>query len=106
MGPSSAARCCLGPSGMAERAWALSLAPRLLAVIPFSQAPCPSAVCQNRRTVSGKTFYIETFGCQMNVHDSEKVIGTLLARGYSQVATPEEAKLVLYNKIGRASCRE
>ena len=28
-----------------------------------------------------KTFYIETFGCQMNVHDSEKVIGTLLSRG-------------------------
>ena len=32
-----------------------------------------------------KKFYIETFGCQMNVHDSEKVIGTLLSRGYSQV---------------------
>jgi tRNA-2-methylthio-N6-dimethylallyladenosine synthase len=47
--------------------------------------------------VSGKTFYIETFGCQMNVHDSEKVIGTLVAHGYSQVSTPEEAELVLYN---------
>jgi tRNA-2-methylthio-N6-dimethylallyladenosine synthase len=44
-----------------------------------------------------KTFYIETFGCQMNVHDSEKVIGTLLAQGYTQVATPETADLVLYN---------
>lgn len=44
-----------------------------------------------------KTFYIETFGCQMNVHDSEKVIGTLNQQGYSQVATPEEAGLVLYN---------
>ena len=47
--------------------------------------------------MSGKTFYIETFGCQMNAHDSEKVIGTLLARGYSQVARPEDAGLVLYN---------
>jgi tRNA-2-methylthio-N6-dimethylallyladenosine synthase len=47
--------------------------------------------------VSGKTFYIETFGCQMNAHDSEKVIGTLLQQGYSQVETPEEAGLVLYN---------
>ena len=45
----------------------------------------------------GKTFYIETFGCQMNAHDSEKVIGTLLAEGYAQVETPEEAHLVLYN---------
>ena len=44
-----------------------------------------------------KTFYIETFGCQMNVHDSEKVIGTLIAQGYSQVSTPEEAELVFYN---------
>ncbi len=44
-----------------------------------------------------KTFYIETFGCQMNVHDSEKVAGTLLAQGYRQVETPEEADLVLYN---------
>jgi tRNA-2-methylthio-N6-dimethylallyladenosine synthase len=44
-----------------------------------------------------KTFYIETFGCQMNVHDSEKVIGTLLTEGYAQVETPEAADLVLYN---------
>ncbi len=44
-----------------------------------------------------KTFYIETFGCQMNVHDSEKVAGTLLAQGYKQVPEPEQADLVLYN---------
>jgi tRNA-2-methylthio-N6-dimethylallyladenosine synthase len=44
-----------------------------------------------------KKFYIETFGCQMNVHDSEKVIGTLLARGYSQVETPQEADILFYN---------
>src|SRR5579862_1989824 len=33
----------------------------------------------------------------MNAHDSEKVVGTLLNQGYSQVATPEEAELVFYN---------
>lgn len=44
-----------------------------------------------------KTFYIETFGCQMNAHDSEKVVGTLLEKGYQQVAGPEDAELVLYN---------
>jgi tRNA-2-methylthio-N6-dimethylallyladenosine synthase len=44
-----------------------------------------------------KTFYIETFGCQMNAHDSEKVIGTLIGQGYEQVETPEQAELVLYN---------
>src|SRR5262249_58844960 len=46
---------------------------------------------------SEKTFYIETFGCQMNVHDSEKVIGTLISEGYRQVSTVEEAGLILYN---------
>ena len=44
-----------------------------------------------------KKFYLETFGCQMNVHDSEKVIGTLISEGYHQVETVEEADLVLYN---------
>src|SRR5205823_6928693 len=44
-----------------------------------------------------KTFYLETFGCQMNVHDSEKVIGTLVQQGYAQVNTVESADLVLYN---------
>jgi tRNA-2-methylthio-N6-dimethylallyladenosine synthase len=44
-----------------------------------------------------KTFYIETFGCQMNAHDSEKVVGTLVEKGYLQVAEPEDAELVLYN---------
>jgi tRNA-2-methylthio-N6-dimethylallyladenosine synthase len=45
----------------------------------------------------GRTFYIETFGCQMNEHDSEKVAGVLLRRGYRQVASPDEARLVFYN---------
>jgi tRNA-2-methylthio-N6-dimethylallyladenosine synthase len=44
-----------------------------------------------------KTFYLETFGCQMNVHDSEKVIGTLVQQGYRQVETVEQADLILYN---------
>src|ERR1700690_3023203 len=46
---------------------------------------------------SSKSFYLETFGCQMNVHDSEKVSGVLLSRGYHAVKTPAEAGLVLYN---------
>jgi tRNA-2-methylthio-N6-dimethylallyladenosine synthase len=43
------------------------------------------------------TFYIETFGCQMNDHDSEKVAGVLLRRGYRQVGSPSDARLVFYN---------
>jgi tRNA-2-methylthio-N6-dimethylallyladenosine synthase len=44
-----------------------------------------------------KTFYIETFGCQMNFHDSEKVAGTLSHEGYSQVESEEDADLIVYN---------
>src|SRR5690242_19337063 len=46
---------------------------------------------------SQKTFYLETFGCQMNAHDSEKVVGTLMSEGYRQVQTVDEADLILYN---------
>ncbi len=42
-------------------------------------------------------YYIETFGCQMNEHDSEKVAGVLTRRGYRQVGSPELARLVFYN---------
>ena len=56
--------------------------------------PYMSGVPQNDRQ---KTFYLETFGCQMNVHDSEKVVGTLVQEGYRQVETVEQADLVLYN---------
>jgi tRNA-2-methylthio-N6-dimethylallyladenosine synthase len=45
----------------------------------------------------GETFFLETFGCQMNEHDSEKVAGVLLSRGYRQVETPDAASLILYN---------
>src|SRR6266403_343285 len=49
------------------------------------------------RTQDGATFFLETFGCQMNDHDSEKVAGVLLSRGYKQVESPDIASLILYN---------
>ena len=48
-------------------------------------------------TPVSKTFYIETFGCQMNAHDSEKVIGTLEHEGYTRVQDETDAGLILYN---------
>jgi len=50
-----------------------------------------------REQAAQKTFYLETFGCQMNVHDSEKVVGTLVQEGYRQVETVGQADLILYN---------
>ena len=61
-----------------------------LAALTGSVAPAESAS-------AGRTFYLETFGCQMNVHDSEKVAGVLLARGYRPTTDPDRADLVLYN---------
>jgi tRNA-2-methylthio-N6-dimethylallyladenosine synthase len=44
-----------------------------------------------------KTFYLETFGCQMNVVDSERIVDLLGGIGYRQVAQPREARLLLLN---------
>jgi tRNA-2-methylthio-N6-dimethylallyladenosine synthase len=50
-----------------------------------------------RAEPASETFFLETFGCQMNDHDSEKVAGVLFSRGYRQVASPDSASLILYN---------
>ncbi len=44
-----------------------------------------------------KTFYIETIGCQMNKLDSELVVGELQNLGYQQVATTDDASVIIYN---------
>ena len=67
--------------------------------VPVSESPpaLPAPDGAQLRTGTGRTFYLETFGCQMNVHDSEKVSGVLMQRGYRAVENYEEADLVLYN---------
>ena len=45
---------------------------------------------------NGLTFCIQTFGCQMNKHDSERIAGMLEGRGALQVATFEEADIVVF----------
>src|SRR6267378_2652476 len=59
--------------------------------------PAFSGVVQGVAAGGRGTFFLETFGCQMNDHDSEKVAGVLLSRGYRQVETPEAASMILYN---------
>ncbi len=44
-----------------------------------------------------KTVYLETFGCQMNVLDSELVMSQLRARGFETTPAPESADVVIYN---------
>ncbi|MBT8250691.1 MAG: tRNA (N6-isopentenyl adenosine(37)-C2)-methylthiotransferase MiaB [Acidimicrobiia bacterium] len=48
-------------------------------------------------TRSGKSYFIRTFGCQMNEHDSERIAGLLEADGMNAVASIDEADLVVLN---------
>jgi tRNA-2-methylthio-N6-dimethylallyladenosine synthase len=63
----------------------------------FAGARAAASELDAIRGASRGTFFLETFGCQMNDHDSEKVAGVLLSRGYTQVESPESASLILYN---------
>ena len=44
-----------------------------------------------------KTVFIRTYGCQMNVYDSERMAGLLKPLGYGMSDTPDEADLVILN---------
>ena len=48
--------------------------------------------CDERPTV-----YVETYGCQMNVSDSELMLGNLAAHGYDPVDSPDGADVILVN---------
>ncbi len=45
----------------------------------------------------GKSYWIRTFGCQMNEHDSERMAGLLEVQGYRPAASPEAADVVIFN---------
>jgi tRNA-2-methylthio-N6-dimethylallyladenosine synthase len=47
--------------------------------------------------VDAKTYFIRTFGCQMNEHDSERMAGMLEAEGFAPVGSPEDASVVVFN---------
>ncbi|MGI9015699.1 MAG: tRNA (N6-isopentenyl adenosine(37)-C2)-methylthiotransferase MiaB [Euzebya sp.] len=47
--------------------------------------------------MANRTYFIRTFGCQMNQHDSERAAGVLETMGYRPAPDPESAGLVLFN---------
>src|SRR5271168_2981776 len=65
--------------------------------LEVSAKPHPSSRPLRSNERDAGTFFLETFGCQMNDHDSEKVAGVLVSRGYTQVQTPADASVILYN---------
>ena len=44
-----------------------------------------------------KTYFIHTYGCQMNVHESEQLAGMLFQRGYVATDKPEECDVMVFN---------
>ena len=46
---------------------------------------------------NGKTFFVRTYGCQMNEHDSEKIRGMLKSCGFSEASSYENADVVILN---------
>lgn len=47
--------------------------------------------------VSNGKYYIHTYGCQMNVHESEKLAGIMTRRGYESAETEEAADVIVFN---------
>src|SRR4029078_10149041 len=46
---------------------------------------------------AAQKFHVTTFGCQMNVHDSERMRGMLASLGYEEASERAEADLILFN---------
>ena len=51
----------------------------------------------DKTAFKGKKYFIRTYGCQMNVHDSEEIAGHLESIGFTEVDSIEEADLVVLN---------
>jgi len=51
----------------------------------------------------GKTVFVETLGCQMNVNDSELMMGLLEAEGLTVTFDPMKADLLMINTCRRQS---
>ncbi len=48
-------------------------------------------------TQAARTYQVRTYGCQMNVHDSERLAGLLEAAGYRRAAKGADADVVVFN---------
>ena len=55
------------------------------------------AVMNEAPQASPRTYHVVTYGCQMNVHDSERIAGVLEAAGYQPTAPDEQADVVVFN---------
>ena len=63
----------------------------------FGQVMTAQTDTPTKPEASKKKLYVKTYGCQMNVYDSERMTETLTDQGYEAVDTPDAADLVLLN---------
>ena len=49
------------------------------------------------KTSEPKKLFVKTYGCQMNVYDSERMVAALGGQGYEEVDTPDGADMILLN---------
>lgn len=55
------------------------------------------ALLDSASPADSKTYYLKTFGCQMNVYDSERMMEALARDGYSATDAPDNADLIILN---------
>ncbi len=60
-------------------------------------SPFYCIIIQKSKGTRMKKYYIYTYGCQMNVHESEKISGFLVSRGYTKADRVEDADVVVFN---------
>ena len=79
-----------------KKEWEIS-APEHLLALQNEYIRKVAAVNERNEKPKPKRFFISTFGCQMNAHDSEKLAGMLMQMGYGEAGSEEDADLIVYN---------
>ena len=65
--------------------------------VPFVVIGFTTKGTKGTKTQNMKTFFIETWGCQMNDLDSQRLSGSLKLRGYRRVEDEKQADVILLN---------
>nr|WP_255498368.1 tRNA (N6-isopentenyl adenosine(37)-C2)-methylthiotransferase MiaB [Nakamurella sp. PAMC28650] len=65
--------------------------------LPAGRATSAPASPRTAADATPRTYQVRTYGCQMNVHDSERLAGLLEEAGYQPVASGSDADVVVFN---------